>query len=79
MKTRRRPPVKRDTILFALGVGIVVYQQATGEVTPLLLGYAAAATLAPGTLQLIGSLLGTRGTSPSAPSPSSEPSPTRLD
>jgi hypothetical protein len=57
-----------------------VYQQATGRVSIPLLAFAAAATLAPGTLALLVPLFqvflsGTGSSSPPSPSPSSPPSP----
>lgn len=75
----RRPPVTRDGLLFALGAGCVVYQQATGRVSIPLLLFAAAATLAPGTLALLVPLFqaflsGTGSPSPPPPLPSSPPS-----
>lgn len=82
-RTRRRRPtralVSRDSLLFTLGAGCVIYQQATGRVSIPLLLFAAAATLAPGTLQLLAPILtaflsGTGSSSPPSPSPSSPPS-----
>lgn len=71
---RRRLPVRRDSVMFALGWAGIGYQQMTAQVSvPLLIVYGVAIGL-PGVAALLSAISGLTASPPSASPPAVSPS-----